>query len=242
MFFPSATAAGRPPLTKKREWRSAMGNRAGGRRTGPKCIAIVGPFSSGKTTLLEAILARTGAIPRQNPVASGNTVSDHSPEARTHAMSVEATFATTEFMGDSLTFVDCPGSIEFASRPSRCWPPATRPTWWPRPTRRRCRRCSSSCAGWTRSACRASCSSTGRQGRHRRARDAEDVQRPSSVPLLLRQIPLRKTASSSARSTWRWSAPTSTANMPRARWPRFPATTRRARSRRAFPCWRRGRP
>ncbi len=91
-----------------------MGTRAGGRRTGPKCIAIVGPFSSGKTTLLEAILARTGAIPRQNPVSSGSTVSDHSPEARAHAMSVEATFATTDFMGDALTFVDCPGSIEFA--------------------------------------------------------------------------------------------------------------------------------
>jgi len=29
-------------------------------------------------------------------------------------MSVEAVFATTEFMGDTLTFVDCPGSIEFA--------------------------------------------------------------------------------------------------------------------------------
>ncbi|TPL24945.1 elongation factor G [Mesorhizobium sp. B2-4-9] len=91
-----------------------MGNRAGGRRTGPKCIAIVGPFASGKTTLLEALLARTGAIPRQNPVSSGNTVSDHSPEARAHAMSVEATFATTEFMGEQFTFVDCPGSIEFS--------------------------------------------------------------------------------------------------------------------------------
>ena len=91
-----------------------MGTRAGGRRTGPKCIAIVGPFASGKTTLLEAILARTGAIPRQNPVSSGNTVSDHSPEARAHAMSVEATFATTDFMGEQITFVDCPGSIEFA--------------------------------------------------------------------------------------------------------------------------------
>jgi elongation factor G len=91
-----------------------MGTRAGGRRTGPKCIAIVGPFASGKTTLLEAILARTGAIPRQNPVSSGNTVSDHSPEARAHAMSVEATIATTEFMGEQLTFVDCPGSIEFS--------------------------------------------------------------------------------------------------------------------------------
>ncbi|TPK91329.1 elongation factor G [Mesorhizobium sp. B2-4-17] len=91
-----------------------MGNRAGGRRTGPKCIAIVGPFASGKTTLLEAILARTGAIPRQNPVSSGSTVSDHSPEARAHAMSVEATIATTEFMGEQFTFVDCPGSIEFS--------------------------------------------------------------------------------------------------------------------------------
>ena len=91
-----------------------MGKRAGGRLTGPKCIAIVGPFASGKTTLLEAILARTGAIPRQNPVASGNTIGDHSAESRAHQMSVEATVATTEFMGDSLTLIDCPGSIEFS--------------------------------------------------------------------------------------------------------------------------------
>lgn len=91
-----------------------MGKRAGERRKGPKCVAIVGPFSSGKTTLLEALLARTGAIPRQNAVSSGNTVGDGSAEARAHMMSVEATFATAEFMGESITFVDCPGSIEFA--------------------------------------------------------------------------------------------------------------------------------
>jgi len=91
-----------------------MGSRAGGRLTGPKCIAIVGPFASGKTTLLEALLARTGAIPKQQPVSSGNTVSDHSAEARAHAMSVDAVFATTQFMGESITFVDCPGSVEFA--------------------------------------------------------------------------------------------------------------------------------
>jgi len=91
-----------------------MGTRAGERPSGPKCVAIIGPFASGKTTLLEAILARTGAIARQNPVSSGNTVGDHSPEARAHAMSVEASFATVDFMGDSITFVDCPGSIEFS--------------------------------------------------------------------------------------------------------------------------------
>ncbi|MEX0346042.1 MAG: elongation factor G [Rhizobiaceae bacterium] len=91
-----------------------MGNRAGERRSGPKCVAIVGPFASGKTTLLEALLARTGAISKQNTVASGNTVGDHSQEARDHQMSVEASVATTEFMGESITFVDCPGSVEFA--------------------------------------------------------------------------------------------------------------------------------
>jgi len=73
----------------------------------------VGPFQSGKTTLLEAILARTGAVQRQGTVDAGTTVGDASKEARHHKMSVEATFATTTFMGDNHTFVDCPGSIEF---------------------------------------------------------------------------------------------------------------------------------
>jgi len=73
----------------------------------------VGPFQSGKTTLLEAILARTGTIQRQGTTDAGTTVGDASKEARDHKMSVEATFATTNFMGDSYTFIDCPGSIEF---------------------------------------------------------------------------------------------------------------------------------
>ena len=80
---------------------------------GPRCIALVGPFQSGKTTLLEAILARTGAIQRQGTMEAGTTVGDASKEARHHKMSVEASVATTDFMGDSYTFIDCPGSIEF---------------------------------------------------------------------------------------------------------------------------------
>src|SRR3979490_3374995 len=81
---------------------------------GPRCIALVGPFQSGKTTLLEAILARTGAIPRAGSVDAGTSVGDASPEARQHKMGVGLSAATTSFMGDSYTFVDCPGSIEFA--------------------------------------------------------------------------------------------------------------------------------
>jgi elongation factor G len=81
---------------------------------GPRCIALVGPFQSGKTTLLEAILARTGAIPRAGSVDAGTSVGDSSAEARHHKMGVAITAATTTFMGDSYTFLDCPGSIEFA--------------------------------------------------------------------------------------------------------------------------------
>ncbi len=86
----------------------------GSRREGPRCIALVGPYLSGKTTLLESILFRTGAIQRQGKVSEGNTVGDAAPEARAHGMSVELNVAATEFLGDTYTFIDCPGSIEFA--------------------------------------------------------------------------------------------------------------------------------
>jgi elongation factor G len=74
----------------------------------------VGPFQSGKTSLLEAILSRTGAIAKAGSVEACNTVGDSSPQARHHRMSVGLTAAATTFMGDSYTFIDCPGSIEFA--------------------------------------------------------------------------------------------------------------------------------
>jgi len=86
----------------------------GARVVGPRCVALVGPFQSGKTTLLEAILARTGSIQRQGTIEAGNTVGDASKEARHHRMSVELTVATTSFMGDQYSFLDCPGSVEFA--------------------------------------------------------------------------------------------------------------------------------
>ncbi len=92
---------------------AAANGNGGTRAQGPRCIALVGPFQAGKTTLLEAILQRTGAIQRQGTVEAGTTVGDASKEARHHKMSVELTVATTEFMGDSYTFIDCPGSVEF---------------------------------------------------------------------------------------------------------------------------------
>ena len=86
--------------------------RAGGVR-GARCIALIGPFASGKTTLLEAILARTGAISRPGSIAAKNTVGDASVEARDHAMSVAINVADVTFLDDKFTFIDCPGSVEF---------------------------------------------------------------------------------------------------------------------------------
>ncbi len=81
--------------------------------SGPRTVALMGPYLSGKTSLLEAILLCTGAIERKGSAASKNMVGDSAQEARDHSMSTEVTTATTEFMGESFTFLDCPGSIEF---------------------------------------------------------------------------------------------------------------------------------
>src|SRR4029450_7279855 len=114
--IPDVGRASNPPtqsMAEPQDEEAAMGQDVRSPR-GPRCIALVGPFQSGKTTLLEAILARTGAIPRAGSVDAGTSVGDATPEARHHKMPVGLTAATTSFMGDSYTFLDCPGSVEFA--------------------------------------------------------------------------------------------------------------------------------
>jgi elongation factor G len=81
--------------------------------SGPRAVALVGPFGSGKTTLLESILMLTGAVQRKGTVAQGNTVGDFTAEARARQMSVEVNCATTKYLDENFTFLDCPGSIEF---------------------------------------------------------------------------------------------------------------------------------
>ena len=82
---------------------------------GPRCAALVGPHGSGKTTLLESLLFVTEAIARKGAVKDGTSVGDASPAARARQMSVESNIAATRFMDEPWTFIDCPGSIEFAN-------------------------------------------------------------------------------------------------------------------------------
>ncbi len=79
---------------------------------GPRNVAIVGPYSSGKTTLLESLLYVSNAITRKGQVEAGTSVGDATPEARDHTMTAELNAAYTEYGGIRFNFLDCPGSVE----------------------------------------------------------------------------------------------------------------------------------
>jgi elongation factor G len=81
---------------------------------GTRNVAVVGPYSSGKTTLLESLLWITSATTRKGSIKEGNTVSDHAPEAQARTMSVEVSAVYTTYQDLRFNFIDCPGSIEFA--------------------------------------------------------------------------------------------------------------------------------
>ena len=75
-----------------------------------RALALVGPTSSGKTALMEALLqAATGQAIRPGEVG------DSSPEAKARGHSVELNLAGFDFMGDRYVVVDCPGSLEFCA-------------------------------------------------------------------------------------------------------------------------------
>jgi len=85
------------------------------RPTGPRCAALVGPYLSGKTTLLEALLFASGTINRHGTQKDSNTTGDSTPEARGRQMSTEINVARAAYLDDTWTFLDCPGSVEL------CW-------------------------------------------------------------------------------------------------------------------------
>src|SRR6478735_11619967 len=70
---PETIQAADPIMGRAPVQEAAMGQDVRSPR-GPRCIALVGPFQRGPPTLLEAILARTGAIPRAGSVDAGTSL------------------------------------------------------------------------------------------------------------------------------------------------------------------------
>ena len=78
-------------------------------------VALVGHHGAGKTTLAEALLAATGAIPRQGSVEQGTTVCDFEPEEMARQLSVSLAIAPFSLDGVKVNLLDAPGYADFAA-------------------------------------------------------------------------------------------------------------------------------
>src|SRR6516225_8104824 len=76
-------------------------------------IALVGHVGSGKTTLVDELLHRTGAIGRAGRVEDGTTVSDSEPEEKAHRMSIFSSVVQIDHKGHRLNIIDTPGYLDF---------------------------------------------------------------------------------------------------------------------------------
>jgi elongation factor G len=76
-------------------------------------VALVGHSSSGKTTLVEALLSATGAIQRAGRVEDGTTVSDFDEVEIRQQRSVNLTLAPLVHAGVKVNLLDTPGYADF---------------------------------------------------------------------------------------------------------------------------------
>jgi elongation factor G len=76
-------------------------------------VALVGHAGAGKTTLAEALLVATGALPRAGRVEDGTTALDTEEVEVRQQRSVSLGVATIEHAGHRITLLDTPGSPDF---------------------------------------------------------------------------------------------------------------------------------
>ena len=75
-----------------------------------RCISIVGPAQSGKSTLMESILHVCQETHRKAQVSNNdNTTGD----LLTDEKKINMNISNVQFMDENFTFIDCPGSSEF---------------------------------------------------------------------------------------------------------------------------------
>lgn len=77
-------------------------------------IAIAGHSGAGKTSLVEAMLFRSGATDRLGKIADGNTVCDFDPEEIKRKITVASTIAPMEWKDTKINLIDTPGLFDFA--------------------------------------------------------------------------------------------------------------------------------
>src|ERR1700736_6273833 len=79
-----------------------IGSPAKAAVAGPRSVALIGPYGSGKSTLFEALMAAAGApLKRQSDI-------------RKRVVTTELRLRHCSFLGDRWSILDCPGSVEFS--------------------------------------------------------------------------------------------------------------------------------
>ena len=76
-------------------------------------VVLVGHSGSGKTSLIEALLAVTGTIQRQGSIEEGTTVSDFDEVEIRQQRSVNLTLAPLVHNGIKVNLLDTPGDADF---------------------------------------------------------------------------------------------------------------------------------
>ncbi len=76
-------------------------------------VVLVGHSGAGKTTLVEALLVATGAIPRAGRVEDGTTTTDFEDAEVRHQRSVSLALAPVEYDGVKINLLDAPGYADF---------------------------------------------------------------------------------------------------------------------------------
>jgi elongation factor G len=79
-------------------------------------LTVVGHAGAGKTTLVESLLARGGAIDSPGSIERGSTVTDFEPEEKKHQHSMFAGLASYERNGKHINLIDTPGYPDFVGR------------------------------------------------------------------------------------------------------------------------------
>jgi elongation factor G len=76
-------------------------------------IALIGHAGCGKTTLVEALLARTGTIGEAGTVERGSTTTDFDPLEQQYQHSLDSAIASCDFEGMHLNMIDTAGFPDF---------------------------------------------------------------------------------------------------------------------------------
>ncbi|PIP16582.1 MAG: elongation factor G [bacterium (Candidatus Ratteibacteria) CG23_combo_of_CG06-09_8_20_14_all_48_7] len=76
-------------------------------------IAFLGQGKAGKTTLIEGLLFKAGAITRMGSITEGNTTADFDPEETKRQLSINLALTHLDWKGVRINLIDTPGYADF---------------------------------------------------------------------------------------------------------------------------------